>query len=245
MDPVRELIKNAQTGDQKAIEKLVSDNQGLVWSIVRRYSGRGMELEDLFQIGSIGLLKAIRNFDFSFDTKLSTYAIPMISGEVRRYLRDDGLIKVSRRIKGQAILVRRAFANLAGCLGRDPTVSELETETGLSAEEIVTASCSIMPVESLEQPILQEEGQEITLRSQLADPKSVPEKADVLLDHLLLKDMLSLLNDDERDLIYRRYMAEQTQTVIAEQLGMTQVQVCRKEKKILHKLRQIAKDAFQ
>lgn len=242
MDPVWELIKNAQNGDSVATERLLTENQGLVWSIVRRYAGRGYDPEDLFQIGSIGLLKAIRRFDFTYDTRLSTYAVPMITGEIKRFLRDDGLVKVSRTIKGQAIRLHHAFEELSGSLGRDPTMTELSEATGLSMEETVMAVSSVMPVESLEQPISQADGQETMLKAQLADPAEDGDEKDRLLDRMLLGDLLEELSQEERELIRQRYVKEQTQTAIAKQMGLSQVQVCRMEKKILRKMRRMLED---
>lgn len=239
MDPVWKLIERAQAGDTEASGQLIEENQGLVWSIVRRYMGRGQDPEDLFQIGAMGLLKAIQRFDFRYETRLSTYAVPVIAGEIRRFLRDDGLIKVSRTIQGQAMLLRRASEELSYRLGRDPSMAELAAETGLSMEDIIMADGSTAAVESLEQPVAGKDGQEISIKEQLVDTKQMDEK-DRLLNQILLHDLLAQLGYEEREFIEMRYMNEKTQTAIARLLGISQVQVCRMEKRILKKMREMA-----
>ena len=237
MDPVWELIRRAQAGDTEASGQLIEENQGLIWSIVRRYTGRGQDPEDLFQLGSLGFFKAIQRFDFSYETRLSTYAVPMIAGEIRRFLRDDGLIKVSRTIQGQALLLRRTTEKLMLQYGRDPTMAELAEATGLSQEEIVMADGSMETVESLEQPVSPQDDQ--MLKSVLTDTSRADEK-EQLLNHMLLEDLMQRLNEEDRVFIHLRYMDEQTQTAIARKLGTSQVQVCRMEKRILKKMRELA-----
>lgn len=243
MDPVWECIQKAQAGDTEASGQLLEENQGLVWSIVRRYAGRGQDLEDLFQIGSMGLLKAIWKFDFSYGTRLSTYAVPMIIGEIRRFLRDDGLIKVSRTIQGHAQLLRRAEEQLTFTLGRTPTITELAEASELTMEETMLAYGSLEMIESLEQPALQNNGDkpaaEATLKMQIADTALIDEKEEIM-NHMLLEDLMSRLSREEQHLIHMRYIDEQTQTAIANRLGISQVQVCRMEKKILKKMREMA-----
>lgn len=237
MDHTIALIQKSHNGDEKARAQLVEENTGLVWCIVKRFYNRGAEPEDLFQIGSIGLLKAIDKFDLSYDVKFSTYAVPMISGEIKRFLRDDGMIKVSRSLKELAYRAYSCEAVMQEKLGRDPTITELAGELGVETEELIMALEASGDIESLHKPIYQKEGQEIRLMDKLPQREEGEEK---ILDHMLLKQLLSGLDKEERQLIYLRYFADQTQSQVGKQMGISQVQVSRMEKKILKNLREMA-----
>lgn len=236
MDHTIALIQRSHNGDEEARAQLVEENTGLVWCIVKRFYNRGAEAEDLFQIGSIGLLKAIDKFDLSYDVKFSTYAVPMISGEIKRFLRDDGMIKVSRSLKELAHRAYSCEAVMQEKLGRDPTVTELAEELGVETEELTMALEASGDIESLHKPIYQKEGQEIRLMDKLPQKEEGEEK---ILDHMLLKQLLSYLDKEERQLIYLRYFADQTQSQVGKQMGISQVQVSRMEKKILKNLREM------
>lgn len=234
MDHTIALIKKSHDGDKEAREKLVEENVGLVWCVVRRFYGRGAEAEDLFQIGSIGLLKAIDKFDLSYDVKFSTYAVPMISGEIKRFLRDDGMIKVSRSLKELAVRSLQTREKLTDRLGREPTLEELAGEMGVDKEEIVQAMEAGSEVESLYRPIHQKEGSEIRLLDKIEEKER---KEDRILDRMVLKQLLETLEPKERQLIYLRYFAEKTQSDVGRIMGISQVQVSRLEKRILEDLR--------
>ena len=228
------LIEKAHGGDKEARETLVEENMGLVYTIVRRFAGRGHEMEDLVQIGSIGLMKAIDKFDTSFDVKFSTYAVPMIAGEIKRFLRDDGMIKVSRSLKetaGKAYMMREILEKKNG---REPTLEEISAEIGATREDIVLAMESAAEVESLHKTIYQGDGNAISLMDRLEDQRNPNEE---LLNHMVLNELLKGLPQEERTLIRMRYFEEKTQTEVAKALGMPQGQVSRYEKKILKKLR--------
>lgn len=234
MEHTLALIEKAHGGDKEARETLVEENMGLVYTIVRRFAGRGHEMEDLVQIGSIGLMKAIDKFDTSFDVKFSTYAEPMIAGEIKRFLRDDGMIKVSRSLKetaGKAYMMREILEKKNG---REPTLEEISAEIGATREDIVLAMESAAEVESLHKTIYQGDGNAISLMDRLEDQRNPNEE---LLNHMVLNELLKGLPQEERTLIRMRYFEEKTQTEVAKALGMSQVQVSRYEKKILKKLR--------
>lgn len=230
-----ELLQRAHDGDKEARDRLVMENIGLVWSIVKRFSGRGCETEDLFQIGSIGVLKAIDNFDLSMDVKLSTYAVPMITGEIRRFLRDDGMIKVSRPLKELAMKIYSARERMEFSLGREPTIEELAGQVGVSREEVAASLEAGAEVESLYRPVGKEDDGNGCLLDKLAEKSSENEK---VLDKIVVKELLSGLGRQEQEIIIRRYFENQTQTKIAEDLHISQVQVSRLEKKILRQLRE-------
>ena len=230
MDHTIALIKKSHDGDKEAREQLVEENVGLVWCVVKRFYGRGTDAEDLFQIGSIGLLKAIDKFDLSYDVKFSTYAVPMISGEIKRFLRDDGMIKVSRSLKELAYKSVQAREKLTDRLGREPSLEELAEETGAEKEEIVQAMEAGGEVESLYRPIHQKEGSEIRLLDRIEERERREEK---ILDTMVLKQLLETLDAQERQLIYLRYFADRTQSDVGKIMGISQVQVSRMEKKIL------------
>ena len=233
MDAIQ-LIEAAHQGDKEARDRLVMENMGLIWSIVRRFSGRGHELEDLFQIGSIGLLKAIDKFDTSYEVKLSTYAVPMIAGEIKRFLRDDGMIKVSRSLKEAAGKAKIAAQRLQETSGREPTIEEVAAEIGISSEELVMAMESQCEVESLHKTIYQGDGNAITLLDKLEETTDANEE---LLNRMALEELLGELGENERKLIEMRYFEEKTQMEIAKEMGISQVQVSRMEKKILLRMR--------
>ncbi|MCM1046455.1 MAG: SigB/SigF/SigG family RNA polymerase sigma factor [Candidatus Gastranaerophilales bacterium] len=254
MDEVAALIARSQEGDKEAREVLIEKNLGLVHHIVRRFAGRGYDLEDLFQIGTIGLMKAVDHFDLSLGLKFSTYAVPMITGEIKRFLRDDGMVKVSRTIKENGFKVKTARQKLQSDLEREPTLQEISKETQLSREEIVLAMEASIEVESLYSAVYQEDGSELYLVDKVIQGESgcvgnrvnsayencLDREKDKLLDHILLSQLLDSLESDERQLIYMRYFQNKTQVEIATRLGISQVQVSRLEKKILLRLREQA-----
>ena len=222
MDDTIALIRKSHDGDKKAREELVEKNIGLIWCVVKRFYGRGAEPEDLFQIGSIGLLKAIDKFDFSYEVQFSTYAVPMISGEIRRFLRDDGMIKVSRSLRELSYKSLQAREKMTRILGREPTLKELSEELQIDCEEIVQAMESSVEVESIYKPIHQEEKDR---------------QEEKVLDRIVLKEVLETLEAKERTIIYLRYFAGKTQAEIGKKMGMSQVQVSRTEKKVLERMR--------
>ena len=234
MEHTLALIARAHQGDKEARDTIFEENIGLIWSIVKRFQNRGVELEDLFQIGSIGLLKAVDKFDLSYDVKFSTYAVPMISGEIKRFLRDDGMIKVSRSLKEVCYKAYLAREKLEKELGRDPQIAEMAGEIGIPQEDLMMALDSNVEIESLQKTIYQGEGNDIRLIDKLEEKKNRQEES---LNRILLEEILGQLTVSERRLIYMRYFQERTQTEIARELGVSQVQVSRMEKKILKRLR--------
>lgn len=235
MDHTIVLIQKSHEGDKEARARLVEENTGLVWCVVKRFYNRGVETEDLFQIGTIGLLKAIDKFDLNYDVKFSTYAVPMIAGEIKRFLRDDGMIKVSRSLKELSYKAYLCREKLQERFGREPSVTELAGELGVEPEELMAALDASSEVESLHKPIYQSDGQEVSLMDRLPW-RAEPEEE--VLDHLLLKELLGGLEKEERQLIYLRYFADRTQAQAGKELGISQVQVSRLEKKILKSMRE-------
>ena len=235
MADTAELLKRSHAGDKEARDRLVMENAGLVWSIVKRFAGRGTEVEDLFQIGTIGLLKAIDKFDLSFEVKFSTYAVPLISGEIKRFLRDDGMIKVSRSLKELSYKAYQVQERLGKELGREPSVAEIAEDLKVAPEELTMAMDACTEVESLHRPVCKKEGQEMSLMEKVGQSDAAEER---VVDQLLLKELLKNLDKDERKLIYLRYFSEKTQTQVGKELGISQVQVSRMEKKILKNLRE-------
>ncbi|MBQ5805784.1 MAG: SigB/SigF/SigG family RNA polymerase sigma factor [Lachnospiraceae bacterium] len=229
-----EYIKRAHGGDKMARDMLVTENIGLIWSIVRRFSNRGHDPEDLFQIGSIGLMKAIDKFDLEMDVKFSTYAVPMITGEIRRFLRDDGMIKVSRPLKELAMKAGMARERLESAMGREPTIDEIANEVGASREEVAASLEAGAEVESIYRPLGNDDGSGGCLMDKLLGNHLEDE---ALLNRMVLKEVLKELNPQEQRIIFARYFENKTQTVIASHLGISQVQVSRMEKKILLELR--------
>ena len=234
MDRTLELLKLAKEGDQDA-EHIVTENLGLVWAVARRFIGRGHELEDLYQIGCIGLMKCIDKFDLSFDVKFSTYAVPMISGEIKRFLRDDGMIKVSRTLKETAYKVKKARDEIVHQTGQEPKIEELSELLQIDEEEIVASLEANVEVESIHKTIYQNDGNAIYLIDKIADQED--EKED-LLNHIVLEELMDGLEKTEQRIIQMRYYENKTQTEIAGEIGISQVQVSRLEKKILKKMRE-------
>lgn len=224
------LIRAAQAGDRSAAEQLVVENSGLIWSIARRYFGRGTEPDDLYQLGCVGFLKAVAGFDLSYGTQFSTYAVPKIAGEIRRFLRDDGQVKVSRSLKERAAQIHQARTRLTGTLGREPAVSELAAELDLTPEEIAMAETATGMAESIQR----ESGDE---GFSLEDVLCTDGMEDRILESLSLRNALSHLSERERMVIDLRYFHGLTQQKIAGLLGVSQVQVSRIEKKALRNLR--------
>ena len=224
------LIRAAQAGDRSAAEQLVVENSGLIWSIARRYFGRGTEPDDLYQLGCVGFLKAVAGFDLSYGTQFSTYAVPKIAGEIRRFLRDDGQVKVSRSLKERAAQIHQARTRLTGTLGREPAVSELAAELGLTPEEIAMAETATGKAESIQR----ESGEE---GFSLEDVLCTDGMEDRILESLSLRNALAQLTERERMVIDLRYFHGLTQQKIAGLLGVSQVQVSRIEKKALGQLR--------
>ena len=259
MDETTVLIEQLQAGRTELRDVLVEKNLGLVQHIVKRYVGRGVDAEDLFQIGSIGLIKAIDKFDLSFEVKFSTYAVPLICGEIKRFLRDDGMVKVSRNLKENGWKINRVIEQKKRESGNDVTIQELEQATGLSQEEIVLAMEANIHVESIYKSVYQSDGSEIYLVDQVVaagsgnslgvEAGSGREKKTTLsgtiedkekeevLNHMLLEQLLEGLGDSERNLIKMRYFENMTQVQVARILGISQVQVSRTEKKILQGMR--------
>ena len=235
MDDILALIGRVHQGDKEARDILVEKNMGLVRSIVKRFANRGVETEDLIQIGCIGLLKAIDKFDLSYDVKFSTYAVPMITGEIKRFLRDDGMVKVSRSLREIAMKAYGAREELLAKEGREPGTEEIAEALGISREELVLAMESGAQVESLQKTIYESDGSDIYLEDRLPQEKNQQE---AVLNRMLLEQILGTLDARERELIYLRFFQEKTQSYIAEKMGMSQVQVSRMEKKILKRLRE-------
>ena len=243
MNHTKELILRAHEGDKEARDRLVMENKGLVYSVSRRFIGRGCELEDINQIGTIGLIKAIDKFDDSFDVRFSTYAVPMIAGEIKRFLRDDGMLKVSRSIKENGYRIKRASDELVSKNGREATVEELAAATELSVEDVVMALDAGTDVESIYRTVYQGDGSEIFLVDKITSADNVSSsegslpQQEKMLDMIMLRQLLEELDETERKLISLRYFKEMTQSAVANELGISQVQVSRLEKKILQKLR--------
>ena len=234
MDHTMELIQTAHAGNKQARDQLVEENMGLIWSVVRRFLGRGYEPEDLFQIGSIGLMKAIDGFDTSFEVRFSTYAIPKITGEIKRFIRDDGMIKVSRTLKENGWKAAQASEHLKQQLGRDATLEEIAAETGITVEDLAMAMEANIEIDSIYKTVYQGDGKEIYLVDKLEDSGREREQ---LLDSMVLKQLLEELPPEDAAIIRMRYFGEKTQTEVAKRLGISQVQVSRREKKILQKMR--------
>ena len=229
------LISLAKSGDKLAQGAIVESNIGLVWSIVRRFQNRGYETEDLFQIGCIGLIKAINKFDTSFEVKFSTYAVPMIIGEIKRFLRDDGIIKVSRSLKETSNKARITKEVMSKELGREPTINEMAERLEITAEELVLAVESGYSPESLFNPVGEGDNTSLMLIDKLNDDCNEDETD--IIDKIALKQVLDTLKPREKQIIILRYFKEKTQAQIAKMLGISQVQVSRIEKKILADLR--------
>ncbi len=229
------LIQRAQAGEKEARETLIEQNLGLVRHIVKRFLGRGHDPEDLFQIGVIGLIKSIDKFDTSYEVKFSTYAVPLITGEIKRFIRDDGMIKVSRTLKENNMKVKYARERLANKLNREPAIEEVAEEAQLSVEEVVLALEANIQVDSIYKSVYQNDGNEIFMVDQLADEKQ--NEQEMVLDHLVLSQLIGSLEEKDQKLIRLRYYQNKTQTEVAKVLGISQVQVSRMEKRILLDMR--------
>ena len=228
--PMEELIRRAQKGDREASERLVTENAGLIWSVAKRFLGRGTEAEDLYQLGCLGFLKAVEGFDLEFGTQFSTYAVPKISGEIRRFLRDDGAIKVSRSLKERSAAVRSARSLLGSALGREPSLKELSDHLGLAPEDIAQAEAATREVESIHREC-GEEG--FTLENVLTDTES----EERMLEKIALRQAIAELPEREKCVISLRYFHGLTQDRVAKVLDVSQVQVSRIEKKAIGILR--------
>lgn len=235
MDETMTLLQQAHEGNDAAREQLILDNTGLVWSIVRRFQGRGQELEDLYQIGCIGLIKAIDKFDLDYEVKFSTYAVPLIMGEIKRFLRDDGMIKVSRSLKELAFKIKGVRETMIWELGREPVLTEIADRLGVAPEEVAASMEAAVEVESIYQPVSSGEDQSLMIMDRLADER---QEQEMLLDHMVLAQVLNSLDEKEREIICRRYFENETQGQIAAYLRISQVQVSRLEKKILMRMRE-------
>lgn len=235
MEHTLALLELAHQGDKKARDTLIEENMGLVWCIVKRFQNRGVELEDLVQIGSIGLIKAVDKFNAEYNVQFSTYAVPMIAGEIKRFLRDDGMLKVSRSLKELAAKAYSLREILEKQLGYEPTVTQLAEELEVPVEELVMAMDAGTQVESLHQVIYQGEGNEISLMDKIEEKENQNDK---VLDRMLLEDVLGKLEGKDREFIYKRYVQEKTQSVIGQEMGISQVQVSRQEKRIMKLLRE-------
>lgn len=231
MSRTEELIRLAQDGDRNASEKLVTENSGLIWSVARRFIGRGAETDDLYQLGCMGFLKAVEGFDPGFGTQFSTYAVPKIAGEIRRFLRDDGAVKVSRSIKEQAASIKSIRNKLTPLLGREPTIQELSAHTGLTPEEIAIAETATAATESIQQQT-GEEG--FCLENILTDTES----EERMVEKIALRQAVEKLPERERMVIQLRYYHCLTQQRVARVMEVSQVQVSRIEKKALEKIRE-------
>ena len=232
MTRLEELIASSQAGNEEAKELLVTENAGLIWSVVRRFIGRGVESDDLYQLGCLGFIKAVDGFDLQYGTQFSTYAVPKIAGEIRRYLRDDGAVKVSRSIKEQAAQINTKRGQLLTLLGREPTLQELSRQTGIPIEEIAMIENAVSSVESIHQPS-GEEG--FTLENILTDTES----EEGLIEKMALRQAITQLPERERTVIHLRYYHGLTQERIARLLSVSQVQVSRVEKKAITRLREL------
>lgn len=231
-DQVRELILRSQEGDKKARDLLVEKNVRLVWSVVQRFINRGYDPEDLFQIGSIGLIKSIDKFDLSYDVRFSTYAVPMIIGEIQRFIRDDGTIKVSRSIKELGNKIRITKEELTKQLNRSPTVQEVADTLDITPEEVAQAQDAIKYPHSIHETVYENGGEPITLLDQIADDDKQ------WFDKLTLEEAIRSLTERERLIVYLRYYKDKTQSQVAKRLGISQVQVSRLEKKILEEMKE-------
>ncbi|MGD6774894.1 RNA polymerase sporulation sigma factor SigF [Sutcliffiella horikoshii] len=229
---VKELIKRSQSGEQEARDTIVQKNMRLVWSVVQRFMNRGYEPDDLFQIGCIGLLKSVDKFDLSYDVKFSTYAVPMIIGEIQRFIRDDGSVKVSRSLKEVANKIRKAKDELSKRYGRVPTINEIAEVLEITAEEVVLAQEAARAPSSIHETVYENDGDPITLLDQIADHSEHR-----WFDKIALKEAIEELDEREKLIVYLRYYKDQTQTEVAQRLGISQVQVSRLEKKILQQMK--------
>ena len=231
-DEVKDLIARSQKGDKEARDLIVQKNMRLVWSVVQRFLNRGYEADDLFQIGCIGLLKSVDKFDLTYDVKFSTYAVPMIIGEIQRFIRDDGTVKVSRSLKEMGNKVRKKKDELSKSLGRNPTIGELARALDLTPEDVVMSQEAIRAPSSIHETVYENDGDPITLLDQIHDKDE-----NNWFDKIALRQAVQHLQARERLIVYLRYFKDQTQSEVAERLGISQVQVSRLEKKILSEIK--------
>ena len=232
MSTQEELIRRAQEGDKAANETLVTENSGLIWSVAKRFLGRGTDADDLYQLGCLGFLKAVEGFDLEYGTMFSTYAVPKIAGEIRRFLRDDGTVKVSRTIKEQAATIKTVRNQLTNTLGREPTIQEISAQTGFSAEEIALAETATAATESIQR----ETGEDgFSLETILTDT----ETEETMVERISLRQAIERLPERESMVIKLRYFHGLTQERVSKVLSVSQVQVSRIEKKALAKLREL------
>lgn len=232
MSRLEELIARSQKGDHGATEALVEENSGLIWSVARRFIGRGAEADDLFQLGCLGFLKAVEGFDLQYGTQFSTYAVPKIAGEIRRFLRDDGAVKVSRSLKEQAASIKSARNRLTTALGREPSIQEISRQTGLSPEEIALAETATAATESIQK----ETGEDgFSLENVLTDTES----EDRLVEKIALRQAIDALPEREKTVIQLRYFHSLTQQRVAKVMDVSQVQVSRIEKKAIALLQEL------
>ena len=228
----KELIRLAQTGDKQASEQLLTDNSGLIWSVAKRFIGRGTDTEDLYQLGCLGFLKAVDGFDLEYGTQFSTYAVPKISGEIRRFLRDDGAVKVSRSIKEQAATIKTIRSQLTTSLGREPTITEISEQSGLTCEEIALAETATAATESIHR----ETGEDgFTLENVLTDTES----EEKLVEKISLRQAIEKLPEQEKMVVMLRYFHGLTQERVARVISVSQVQVSRIEKRALTNLKKL------
>ncbi len=232
MSRTEELISLSQAGDVNAKETLVEENSGLIWSVARRFLGRGTEADDLYQLGCVGFLKAVEGFDLNYGTQFSTYAVPKIAGEIRRFLRDDGAVKVSRGIKERAATIKITRNQLVQSLGREPTIQEISNETGFSIEDIAVAETATACVESMQQQA-GEDG--LALENVLSNT----ETEDAMLEKISLRQGIEMLPEREAMVIKLRYFHSLTQQRVSRVLNVSQVQVSRIEKKALNRLKEL------
>ena len=232
MSDLRELIARSQAGDEGAAQTLVEENSGLIWSVARRFLGRGTEAEDLYQLGCLGFLKAVEGFDLDYGPQLSTYAVPKIAGEIRRFLRDDGAVKVSRSLKERSSMIKATRVRLMSALGREPTIQELSRQTGLSPEDIAIAETATSATESIQRQT-GEEG--FSLENVLTDTES----EERMVEKIALRQAVEALPERERLVIQLRYFHSLTQQRVAAVMKVSQVQVSRIEKKALTLLREL------
>ena len=230
MDETTALLRKAKAGSREASGRMVEENAGLIWSIARRYFGRGTDPDDLYQLGCLGFLKAIEGFDESYGTRFSTYAVPKISGEIRRFLRDDGDVKVSRGVKERAAVIRATRKQLEQSLGRDPTLSEISAETGFAPEDIAVAESVIGPAESLQSPA----GEDGFTLEQILGDWSQEER---LVENVALRQAIERLPDREKEAVFLRFYHGMTQETASRVMGVSQVQVSRLERRAVSELR--------
>lgn len=235
MDRIHNLIKEAQNGNKEAFEYIINENIGLIWSIVKKFQGRNIDNDDLFQLGSMGLVKAVKNFNFNFNVKFSTYAVPMILGEIKRFIRDDGIIKVSRGLKETAFKAMKAREILIMNGNKEPTIDEIAEYINIDKETIILSMNASQEVDSIDRNLSNDKGKEINVIDTIV---SEDDKSEKIVNNILLKQTLKKLKDKEKMIITMRYIEELTQSQVAKKIGVSQVQVSRLEKKILLKMRE-------